>query len=265
MKTYYSILGVDENATPSQIKSAYRKLARKHHPDLNPNDQDATKTFQAINEANEVLSDPVKRRLYDQFGPDWKSFSKAGWSSGYDHYQNDSLRGDDQQWKYRLSLRMAAKEHERTVKVRGRSITLIIPAGVRGGREYIYRSCGALGEKGGPNGDLYVFIEIVAEPGWRLVGNDIYANTPIDLYTALLGGEIFVETLDKKVKIKIKPASQNGNQMKLKGKGFPQFKDNGPRGDFYVVLDVRLPSKLNAEEKQQFAKLSKKRKKTKTT
>ena len=257
---YYRILGVSKNATSDEVKAAWRQLVLKHHPDRNPDDKDATKKLQEINEAYEVLSDPEKRRTYDLYGPDWEIIYKYRHSGRSKGYYDEGIRGDDQQWKYRLSMRMAAKEHERTIKVCGRSVTLIIPAGVRGGREYLYRGCGALGENGAPNGDLRVYIDIVAEPGWRLVGTDIYATTLVDLYTALLGGEIFVETLDRKVKIRIKPGSQNGSQTKLKGKGYPQFKDNGPRGDFYVVLDVKLPTKLNPEERELVTKLGSLRK-----
>jgi curved DNA-binding protein len=257
---YYKILGVPNNATSDEVKNAWRQLVLKHHPDRNPDDKDATKKLQEINEAYEVLSDPEKRRTYDVYGPDWEIIYKYRYSGRSKGYYDEGIRGDDQQWKYRLTIRVAAKEHEQTVKVRGRSVTLIIPAGVRGGREYLYRGCGALGKNGGPNGDLRVYIHIEVEPGWRLVGTDIYATTPVDLYTALLGGEIFVETLDRKVKIKIKPGSQNGSQMKLKGKGYPQFKDNGPRGDFYVVLDVKLPTKLNPEERELVTKLGSLRK-----
>jgi curved DNA-binding protein len=264
MKIYYSILGVDENATPSQIKSAYRKLARKHHPDLNPNDQDATKTFQAINEANEVLSDQVKRRLYDQFGSDWKSFSKAGWSSGYDHYQNDSLRGFDHTRTIRLSILQAAKGHSRTVQVGGRDVQIKIPPGVEHECYLTYRGYGGLGRKGGPNGDLRIYIYII-DPRWKLVGKDVYSNEQVDLFITLLGGKILVETIDGPVKIKINPGTPNGTKIRISGKGFPNFKDVGPRGDFVAIIQVVLPCDLDPNEKKLFAKIAAKRNKMKTT
>lgn len=260
-KNYYSILGVSKNATSDEIKAAYRKLARKYHPDVNP-DKDANKTFQAINEANEVLSDPDKRRLYDQFGSNWKSFSKAGCSSGYDHYRHDSLRGFDYIRNIKLSILHAAKGHSRTLKVEGREVQVRIPPGVNKSHELVYHGCGGLGRKGGPNGDLHLRITVADDPRWTLIEKNIHCTEPVDLFIALLGGEIAVDTLDGPVNVKIKPETANGTKLRLRGKGYPAYDDKGPRGDFLVIVQIVLPCDLDPKEKRLFSKLAAHRKST---
>jgi curved DNA-binding protein len=307
---YYKILGVEKNATPDDIKTAYRKLARKLHPDLNPNDKEANKKFQQINEANEVLSDPDKRKKYDQYGKDWQhaeAFEKARQSggararSGAGGFGNDfggargagsfgfaegddegfgsggfsdffesmfgrssqtggggkaKFRGADQQAELNLSLTDAALTHQQTFQINGKSIRITIPAGVENGQVIKLKGHGGPGANGGPAGDLYIHFSIPEDPRWRRDGSDLHSKADIDLYTAVLGGETLVDTLDGKVKLKINPGAQPGSTMRLKGKGFPVYKEAGKTGDLYVNLEIRLPTHLSDKEKQLFSELS---------
>jgi curved DNA-binding protein len=258
---YYKILGISKNATAEEIKSAYRKMALKYHPDKNP-DKDATKTFQAINEANEVLSDPKKRKAYDVFGSRWKDFYKAGWSSAWGSHKNDQVPGFDYIIDLKLSILQAAKGGSRTVKACGREVSITIPAGVNQWHQLVFKGCGGFGSNGGPNGDLYVHITILDTPKWTLLENDIHSIEPVDLFVALLGGSIVVETLNGPVKVKIKPETPNGSKIRLKGKGYPSYRSAGPAGDFWVIIKVVLPCNLKPEEQQLIRKLASRRGKT---
>lgn len=264
-KSYYSILGVSRNTTSDEIKAAWRQLVLKHHPDRNPDDKDVTKKLQEINEAYEVLSDPKKKRAYDVFGSRWKDFYKAGWSSGYDQYRNDSLKGFDYFIELKLSIRHAAEGHRRTVIVEGREVRVRIPPGVDKTHGLVYYECGGLGTDGGQNGDLHVRITVVDDPRWTLIGKDIRSIEPVDLFIALLGGEIAVDTLAGPVNVKIKPETPNGTKMRLRRKGYPAYENKGPRGDFLVIIQVVLPRDLDPKEKKLFAKIAANRKRMKTT
>jgi curved DNA-binding protein len=259
-QNYYKILGLSKNATPEEIKSAYRKMALQYHPDKN-SDKDATKTFQAINEAHEVLSDPKKRRAYDALGSHWKSFEEADWSSDDDSDETDPVPGFDYIVDVKLSILHGAKGHTRTVKAMGREVRITIPPGVNQWHQLIFKGCGGFGSNGGPNGDLRVHIQILNTPNWTLLEKDIHSIQPVDLFIALLGGSIVVETLDGPVKVKISPETPNGKKIRLKGKGYPSYRNAGPAGDFWIFLQVVLPSDLAPKEKQLISALAAERKK----
>jgi len=259
---YYKILGISTAATPGEIKAAYRKLASKHHPDRNQDDKDATKIMQEINEAYEVLSDPEKKRFHDLYGADWESHFKWRKSEKSNGYKGEGLRGFDYHFTIKLSIKEAAKEHYRSFTVEGKNVFVKIPVGVEAYSYLTYFGLGGRGMNGGPNGNLIVNIAIAPEHGWRLVGKDIYATASIDLYIALLGGEIVVDTIAGKVKLKIPAETQNGKVMRLRRKGFPNYKDVGPRGDFYITLSVKLPTKLTVKDKQLFGQLARRRHKS---
>ncbi len=288
---YYKILGINKSSTQKEIKSAYRKLARKYHPDLNPNDKDAKKNFQLINEANEVLSDPEKRKKYDQYGKDWKhaeEFESTG-SSGQYHNQEGKtyantqfdgsfsdffenlfggsasygsgrrikFRGEDYTAELHLSLIDAYKTHKRTLNINGKQIRITIPAGIENQQTIKINGHGGPGINGGPNGDLYITFLIERHNKFRRAGNDLFANVDIDLYTAVLGGEITIDTLTGKVKLKVKPETQNGTKVKLRNKGFPVYKKEGEYGDLYITYKVRIPTDLTEKQKSLFTELSK--------
>jgi curved DNA-binding protein len=287
---YYKILGIDKSATPKDIKNVYRKLARKYHPDLNPNDKDAKANFQQINEANEVLSDPEKRKKYDQYGKDWKhaeEFEKAnqyqqssqsngggysgrqssgdfsdffesmfGGASGGRGSRQAKYRGEDYNAELHLNLIDAYKTNKQTLTVNGKSIRITIPAGIENGQTIKIAGHGGQGMNGGPNGDLYITFSIANQSGFKRLENNLYTSVDLDLYTAVLGGEITIDTLDGKVKLKVKPETQNGSKIKLQGKGFPVYKNEGKFGDLFVTYTIKVPTNLTEKQKELFTELS---------
>jgi len=289
---YYKILEINKSATPKDIKNAYRKLARKYHPDLNPNDKDAKSNFQKINEANEVLSDPEKRKKYDKYGKDWQhadQFEEAGQNrrqssnageQSFSGSQNSGdfsdffesmfggfegatrnrqvkYRGEDYQAEIHLNLIEAFETHKQTLSVNGKNIRITVPAGIENGQTIKITGQGGQGVNGGPKGDLYITFIINNHSTIKRLGNDLYTTTEIDLYTAVLGGEIIIDTLSGKVKLKVKPETQNGAKIKLTGKGFPVYKTIGKFGDFYITYLVKIPTNLTEKQKGLFSELAK--------
>lgn len=298
---YYGILGVNKNATQDEIKKAYKKLARKYHPDLNPNDADAQRKFQEINEANEVLSNPENRKKYDEYGENWKhadafnaqqqqyqQYQQYGggdggqfWSSGdftgaggdgggfSDFFENlfgsrggrsgrsAGFRGQDYNADLELSLRDAAHTHKQILNVNGKKIRITVPAGVADGQVIKLKGQGGPGANGGPAGDLYITFNIPEDPQFKRLGDDLYVTAPLNLYTAILGGEQTVDTLDGKVKLKIKPETQNGTKVRLRGKGFPVYKQDGQYGDLIVTFSIEIPTNLTERQKELFRELQK--------
>lgn len=291
---YYKILELDKSASVEDIKKAYRKQARKHHPDLNLNDEAAKKKFQQINEANEVLSDPEKRKKYDQYGENWKNSEayenaarqqqqarqqgqqqgQQSWSqqfsdddfseyfesmfgSGAGRNRQTKFRGQDYNYELHLNLTDAYASHQQTLTVNGKNIRLTIPAGVEQGQTIKIKGHGGEGSNGGPKGDLFITFAITNNTAFKRNGNDLSKTVEIDLYTAVLGGEITVETLGGKVKLKVASETQNNTKVKLKGKGFPVYKKDGEFGDLYITYTVKVPTKLSEKEKELFTELSK--------
>jgi len=288
---YYKILGIDKTASEKDIKSAYRKLARKYHPDLNPNNKDANKNFQQINEANEVLSDPEKRKKYDQYGKDWQhadEFEKqkqyqdqafnsrgSGFSGGQSGDFSDffesmfggaassgrgrqaKYRGEDFNAELHLDLIDASKTQKQTLTVNGGKIRITIPAGIENGQTIKIPGHGGPGINGGPNGDLYITFSIANHDKIKRLGDNLYSTVDLDLYTAVLGGEITIDTLSGQVKLKVAPETQNGSKVKLKGKGFPVYKKEGQFGDLYVTYNIKVPTNLSDKQRALFTELSK--------
>jgi curved DNA-binding protein len=298
---YYKILGVDKNASTDDIKKAYRKLARKYHPDLNPDNKEAHRTFQQINEANEVLSDPEKRKKYDQYGENWKhgeeyerarqaqsqaygggqrssggfstedfgNFNESGFSDFFESLfgggsrsrsgNSVKYRGQDYNAELHLTLQQAAQTHQQVINVNDKKIRITIQAGIENGQVIKLKGHGGEGVNGGPNGDLYITFVIEEDPKFKRSGNNLYTTQSLDLYTAVLGGDVMVDTLHGKLKLKVKPETQNGTKIRLKDKGFPIYKKDGEHGDLYVTFEIKLPTGLTENEKQLFTELSKMR------
>jgi len=288
---YYKILGIPKNATEKEIKKAYRKLARKYHPDLNPNDKVAEKKFKEINEANEVLSNPENRKKYDQYGEHWQhaeDYEKAkqqqyahqqssqgsfrgrseedfsdffesmfGGKSSRTHGKQARFRGQDFNAQLQLDLKDVYTTHKRTLTVNNKNIRITIPAGVENGQVIKIKGHGGKGINEGPNGDLYIQFSIVNRTPFKRDKDNLYTSVDLDLYIALLGGEIMVNTFDGKVKLTVKPETQNGTKVKLKGKGFPKYKKQGQFGDLYVTYNLKTPTNLSAKEKELFSELAK--------
>ena len=291
---YYKILGISKNATENDIKKAYRKLARKLHPDLNPDDKEAERKFKEINEANEVLSNPENRKKYDKYGKDWQhaeAYEKAeqqqkqyqqsqnrrssggfqdqdysdffesmfgGASSKTENRSNPlKFRGQDYSAELQFTLEDVYKTHKRTITVNGKNIRLTIPAGVKNGQIIKIKGHGGKGINGGPNGDLHIKFTILNHSKFKRNNNNLYATIPLNLYTAMLGGEITIPVFEGKVKLKIKPETQNGTKIKLKGKGFPIYKKEGQFGDLFITYQIKTPTNLTSKEKELFSELAK--------
>ena len=291
---YYKVLGISKNAGEKEIKDAYRKLARKYHPDLNPNDKEANKKFQQINEANEVLSDAEKRKKYDQYGKDWKhaeEFEKAKQSrshhepytrQGSETFSGDfgggdfsdffqsmfggrgeyrgskvKFRGEDYHAELYINLIDAYQTHKQTISVNGKNIRITVPAGIENGQTIKIKGYGGPGVNDGPPGDLYITFSIAPHPRFRREGNDLYVSADLDLYKAVLGGETKIETLSGEVNVSVKPETQNGTKVRLKGKGFPVYKKEGEFGDLYITYTLKIPTALSEKEKELFTELSK--------
>lgn len=294
---YYKILEVDKSASEADIKKAYRKLARKYHPDLNPNDKEAERKFKELNEANEVLSNPENRKKYDQYGENWEhgeeyekarqqqqQYQRRGQQDGFGGFggggfgggdysdffesmfgggaqrgrgRTTAFKGQDLNAELHLDLKDVYTTHKRTLTINGKNIRLTIPAGVENGQVIKISGQGGEGANGGPKGDLYLTFSIENHTNFKLDKHNLYSTVDIDLYTAILGGEITANTFDGKVKLTVKPGTQNGTKVKLKGKGFPIYKKEGEFGDLYISYQIMIPTNLTDKEKELFKELSK--------
>ena len=316
-KDYYAILGVSKNATEAEIKKAYRKLARKHHPDVNPGDVMAEDRFKDINEAQEVLLDPEKRKLYDRFGSQWEQYQRAGgqaqdfdWSQwqqqpggqratyrtvdpeefeelfgaqgggfsdffeslfgggmggrrgstagsgGYTRQQARPRRGSDHEHTIEITLEEAFHGATRLLEWEdGRKIEAKIPRGVKTGSRVRLGGQGGSGSSGGQAGDLYLRVKVLPNQRFQREGDDLKTTVAVDLYTAVLGGKVPVETLDRTVNLTIPPETNNGKQFRLSGLGMPNVRHPDKRGDLYAIVSVQIPQDLSEKEKQLFKQL----------
>lgn len=315
-KDYYKILGVSPNASTEEIKKAFRRLARQYHPDMNPNDPQAEERFKEINEAYEVLSDPEKRRKYDEMRRQYEAWQRAGrpgghfdWSRwatgragqpgtvyveyvtpedlrdfahifgdlggfgfsdffrqffsgvgrqprGYTWRQPRPRRGRDLEEPLQITLEEAF--HGATRRVRGpdgSTFEVRIPRGIDTGKRIRVRGKGEPGVAGGEPGDLYLKVEVLPHPVFERRGDDLYVKVPVDVYTAVLGGEVPVPTMTGKVMLKIPPGTQSGRIFRLRGLGMPRLRNPDQRGDLYAEVHITVPTKLSPEEKELFERL----------
>lgn len=291
---YYKILGLNKNASQDDVKKAYKKLARKLHPDLNPDDPEAHRKFQEINEANEVLSDPEKRKKYDQYGENWKHADEfEAQQQQYRQYQNGQgggsfwsssgdgsefsdffesmfggggrssrggrssygFRGQDYTTELQIPLSEAAHTHKQIITVNGKNLRITIPAGIADGQTIKLKGQGGPGVNGGPDGDLYITFHIPEDSRFQRVGDDLYVTVPLNLYKAILGGEQIVDTLESKVKLKVKPGTQNNSKVRLRGKGFPVYKKEGQFGDLIVTYSIEIPTNLTDKQRELFREI----------
>ncbi|HEX7367199.1 MAG TPA: J domain-containing protein [Pelobium sp.] len=298
-KDYYNILGVDKGATEADIKKAYRKMARKYHPDINPNNKEAELKFKEINEANEVLSKPENRKKYDKYGKEWKhaeqfeeqqrqqqqqqgksTRQQQSYQQGYEgdfgggdfsdffssmfggrgatgNSRTAGFKGADYSAELKLLLTDVFKTHKRTITVNGKNIRLTIPAGVADGQVIKISGYGGVGANGGANGDLLLKFNIKNNTNFKRDGDNLLLNVDLDVYKAMLGGEVTVDIFDGKVKLKVPAETENNTKVKLKGKGFPVYKKEGNFGDLIITYQISVPKNLSAEEKDLVEKLAK--------
>ncbi len=312
-KDYYKILGVAKDAEQAEIKKAYRKLARKYHPDVNPGDASAEERFKEINEAHEVLSDAEKRQKYDRFGSQWNQYTRTGgrpedfdWSqwaarpqgqrvhtrqvspeefeqlfggglggfsdffealfgsmgraqgSGFQERQAGprTRRGTDTEHTIRISLEEAFHGTTRLIQWEdGRKIEAKIPRGARNGSRIRLSGQGQPGVGRAESGDLYLKVELEPHPVFQREGDDLKISVPVDLYTAILGGEVSVSTFDRNVELRIPAETANGKVFRMRGLGMPALRNPDQRGDLYATVEVQLPQNLTKEEKKLFKQL----------
>lgn len=312
-KDYYKTLGVEKTAKEAEIKSAYRKLARKFHPDVNK-DKGAEDKFKEINEAYQVLSDPEKRKKYDQFGSEWNRYQSAGgnaqdfdwsrWQSqpgqggfrtvtqeelnemfggmgsgfsdffetlfgGYGGFSQQAQTGTrassrrrtstqaplsrDVEHEVEITLQEAYSGTSRTLQFAGgKKLEAKIPAGVDTGSRVRLS-----GQADGA--DLYLRIKVLPDTTFTRQGNNLRVRLPVDLYTAILGGEVGVPTLGKDVRLTIPEGTDSGKTFRLKGLGMPSLKAKGEKGDLYATVEIHLPHKMTEAEKDKVRELQKMR------
>ena len=320
-KDYYATLGVPKTASQKEIKQAFRKLARKHHPDVNPGDKTAESKFKEMNEAYEVLGDPEKRKKYDELGANWRMYEQAGsapgggfqggdaWNinfggapggGGFRTMSPEEMRemfgdsdpfsdffhtffggaregedpgrrgrpgrarsarqGRDVEHELELGLEDAFQGATRRLSIKqdgqARTVDVRIPAGVGEGSRVRVAGEGGQGTGGAKAGDLYLRIRIAPHSRFERKGKDLYTHVPVPLTTAVLGGEVDVKTLGgKSLRLRIPPATQNGQVFRLKGHGMPAVSNKDEVGDLYATVDVELPKHLTPEERAHFEAL----------
>jgi curved DNA-binding protein len=303
---YYQVLGVPKTATVEEIRKAYRKLARKYHPDVNSGNKEAEKKFKEVNEANTVLSDPEKRKKYDTYGKDWEHadafeqaranrsrhsgsqgraggtrytmngeevdpemfsdffqsmffdqndvFGGGGFGSGGSRRPRENPRGVDYRSVLKVNLEDTLKDQVQVLEVGGKKIRIKIPAGIQHDQTIKIKGQGGQQTPGGPTGDLYIHFEIAPHPRFRAEGHNLLSNYNLDLYTAILGGEIDIPALTGNVKVKVKAGTQPGTKVRLKGLGIPHYKSEG-KGDLIITYQISIPQSLSEEEAGLFRKL----------
>ncbi len=294
-KDYYKILGVERNASTDDIKKAYRKLARKNHPDVNPGDKAAEERFKEITEANEVLSDPEKRSKYDTMGSDWNRYQQQGhpggggfdWSqyqgqggggfeggfggggfsdffenmfggrqsSGSRRTQRGPAQGQDLQANFQITAEEAYTGASKTFTLNGESLRISIKPGIADGQQLRLKGKGKPGRNGGPNGDLYLNITIISDPRFIREGDNLRITKTVPVWDLMLGSSVTVDTPGGAVKIPIKTGTQNGAVLRLKGKGYPHYDNPSAAGDLYITLEAELPKSLTPEQRELVEKL----------
>jgi curved DNA-binding protein len=297
-KDYYKTLGVGKNASEKEIKSAFRQLAQKYHPDKNPGDKKAEDKFKDLNEAYEVLSDPQKRAKYDQLGSSYAQWERMGrpgggfdfsqWTSagggsytnlddlfgqsGFSDFFNSlfggagasagggrfgarrwTSRGEDIEQPVEITLEEAFAGARRTLQKDGRRLEVNIPAGARTGTKVRIAGEGGAGQ---PVGDLFLVVSVQPHPLFKREGDDLHVDAPVDVYTALLGGEARVPTLNSSVLLNIPPETQGGKTFRLAGKGMPKLRQPGERGDLYAHVVLRIPTQLTERERRLLEELA---------
>jgi curved DNA-binding protein len=310
-KDYYQILGVSPDASEKDIKQAYRKLARQHHPDVNPGDKSAEEKFKEINEAYQALSNAEQRKKYDAMRADygrwqqtggrpqdfdwnnWQARQGEGARTQYQYSNIDDMddlfgeespfsdfftstfggarrsraqgggtraprprRGRDIEHEVEITLEEAFGGATRILQIGDRRIEARIPPGVDTGLRVRLAGQGEPGRNGGKPGDLYLIIRVLPHPTFERQGDDLYASVPVDVYTAVLGGEVRVPTNGGAVMLKIPPGTQSGRSFRVRNKGMPRPGDRSKRGDLYARVNLVLPEPLTEREIATFRELA---------
>ena len=285
-KDYYKILEIDKKATPTEVKKAYRTLAKKNHPDKNLGDKRAEERFKLVNEANEVLGDAEKRKQYDELGENWQQnqqqnpnqqYQRGNQNQGFggnnqgdfsdffeqffsqqrggSQQQNQSKKGGDYQAEMEISLQEAYSGTSRIIQLENEKLRVTTKPGAYTDQQLRIKSKGAKGSSEANRGDLFVRIKVVENSKYIRKGNDLYETINVNLYDAILGSDTIIETFSGKLKIKIEAGTQNGKSIRLKGKGMPVYEKSGTFGDFYIMIQIKIPEKLTEKQKELFEEL----------
>ena len=278
-KNLYEILGVSKSASESEIKSQYRKLARKYHPDLNKDNKEAAEKFKEISSAYDILGDKDKRKKYDNneidgegkptgygMGGGYQAYNNGGFggtgfnSAGFDFssifgddifggfggrgFQNRAQKGSDVNYSLDIEFLDAVRGAEKIIVLNGKQLNIKIPQGTVDGQVLRLKGKGNAGFGGGANGDALVSIKVKSHPYFKNVGNDIVMDLPISIKEAILGAKVVVPTISGKVNVSIPPYSSGGEKLRLKGKG---IKNKQGTGDEIINLVIKSPKVKNKE------------------
>jgi curved DNA-binding protein len=288
-KDYYKILEIDKKATPAEVKKAYRTLAKKNHPDKNLGDKKAEERFKLVNEANEVLGNPEKRKQYDELGENWQQNPQSQNSQrnpnqqyrqgnqgfgggnqddfsdffeqffaqqrGGNQQQNQARKGGDYETEMEISLEEAYAGTSRIIQLENEKLRVTTKPGAYTDQQLRIKNKGAKGNSEANSGDLFVRIRVADNSKFIRKGDDLYQTANINLYDAILGNEVIIETLSGKIKIKISAGTPNGKTIRLKAKGMPVYEKPGTFGDFYIAIQVQIPEKLTDKQKALFEEL----------
>ena len=288
-RDYYEVLGVSRSADASAIKKAYRKLAKKYHPDSNVGDASAAEHFKEVNEAYDVLGDEKKRKLYDQYGHaafeegfgqgangysgsysggaggfgGFGGFKNAGQNGGYQEYHFNGNEADMDDILKNLfggghfkggfggTGSSGRRSYSSRVRLQGsdgkvQTLEIKIPAGIDTGKTIRLKGKGNVG-RNGRTGDLLLKVTVQDKLGFRREGMDVYTTVQIPFTTAVFGGEARIQTIHGDVICKIKPGTQSGNKIRLRGKGIVSMKDSKVFGDQYAVVEIQVPTTLTPQ------------------
>ena len=279
-RDYYEVLGVNKNADAATIKKAYRKLAKKYHPDSNEGNASAAEHFKEVNEAYDVLSDEKKRKLYDQFGHaafeegagNYGNAQGSPFGSGFGGEQRNpfggfgsngtggfggsySSKGEDLHAEVTVSFDEAAFGGKKVIRLQSsnggvQNYEVNIPAGIESGKSIRLKGKGYPGVGGGEAGDLLLKINVQDKPGYKREGRDVYTTVNIPFTTAVFGGEAKVHTIYGDVLCNIKPGTQSGTKIRLRGKGIVAMNNPSVHGDEYATVQIEVPTNLTPEARR---------------
>lgn len=276
-RNYYDVLGVPRNADDDQIKRAFRQKAKQYHPDANPDNPTAEARFKEVNEAYEVLRDDDKRSAYDRFGENWRqyqgfngqhpyanggeanfadvsdifeSFFSGGQRGGFHRSADFPRAGQDIEQAVTISLREAYEGAQRIVSKGGRDITVQIPRGAATGTKVRLAGEGQPGVNGGTAGHLYLVVTVNSDPHFERQGDDLLVDVKVDAFTAMLGGDVEAPTLNRPLRLKIRPGTQSGQKLRLSGQGMPILRQENAFGDLFARVVITVPARLDAEQRK---------------
>jgi curved DNA-binding protein len=249
-KDYYHTLGVSRGADEKELRKAFRRLARKYHPDVNPNDPEAEERFKEIN----FGGDSSFSDFFGQIFGGVRGASPGDKPGGFE-YQARPQHGRDVEQEIEVSLQEAHHGTTRVFDKDGRRLRVKIPPGARSGTRIRLTGEGTPGTAGVPAGNLVLRARVLPDPGFERQGDDLHVTVPVDLYVAILGGQTPVPTLDGAIKLTIPAGTQNGQRFRLRGKGMPHLQEPEDRGDLYAHLNVRLPTEITAKQQELFKEL----------